>query len=110
MHEETDVESDHKEKVQTARLKWRQPSLKEDTPSKELDESSLEEEQPTNEALHDKAWQQAQRLDTNFDTWWHKKIAKGIPGWVTRDIMICDLPKHRKVQLNHPDPVGLPLE
>ena len=24
--------------------------------------------------------------------------------------MICDLPKHRKVQPNHPDPVGLPLD
>ena len=24
--------------------------------------------------------------------------------------MICDLPKHEKVQPNHPDPVGLPLD
>ena len=24
--------------------------------------------------------------------------------------MICDLPKHGKVQPNHPDPVGLPLD
>ena len=23
--------------------------------------------------------------------------------------MICDLPEHRKMQPNHPDPVGLPL-
>ena len=27
-----------------------------------------------------------------------------------RDTMICDLPKHRKVQPNHPDPVGPPLD
>ena len=49
-------------------------------------------------------------MDTNFDAWWHKKIAKGIAGWATRDTMICDLPKHGKVQPNHPDPVGLPLD
>ena len=24
--------------------------------------------------------------------------------------MICDLPKHRKMQPNHPDPVGPPLD
>ena len=24
--------------------------------------------------------------------------------------MICDLPKHGKMQSNHPDPVGLPLD
>ena len=109
MHEETDVESNH-EKVQPAWLKRHQPSSKEDTPSKELEESSSEEEQPTDEALCDKAWQQARHLDTNFDAWRHKKIAKGVPGWVARDTMICDLPKHGKVQLNHPDPVGPPLE
>ena len=27
-----------------------------------------------------------------------------------RDCMICNLPKHGKVQPNHPDPVGLPLD
>ena len=31
-------------------------------------------------------------------------------GWATRDTMICDLPKHRKAQPNHPDPVGSPLD
>ena len=31
-------------------------------------------------------------------------------GWVTRDTMICDLPKHGKKQPNHPDPMGLPLD
>ena len=67
----------------------------EDTPSKESSESSSEEEQPTNEA-----WQWARQLDTNFDAWWCKKIAKGIAGWATRDTMIC----------NFPDPVGLPLD
>ena len=79
-------------------------------PSKESDESSLEEEQPTDEALRDKAQQQARWLDMNFNTWWCKKIAKGVPGWVARDTMICNLPEHGKAQPNHPDPVGLPLE
>ena len=108
-HEETDVESDH-EKIQSAQRKQHQPSHKEDTPSKELDESSSEEEQPANEVLCDRAWQWARQLDTNFNTWWCKKITKGVPGWVARDTMICDLPKHGKVQLNHPDLVGPPLE
>ena len=31
-------------------------------------------------------------------------------GWATRDTMICELPKHRKMQPNHPDPVGPPLD
>ena len=53
-HEETDVESDHKEKIQSAQQKWCQPSPKEDMLSKESDESSLEEEHPTDKALHDK--------------------------------------------------------
>ena len=79
-------------------------------PSKESEESSSEEEQLTDEALHYKAQQQAQYLDTNFNAWQCKKIAKSIPGWVTRDTMICDLPEHGKPQPNHPDPVGLPLE
>ena len=108
-HKETDVESDHEEKVQPAWLKWCQPSPKEDTLSKES-ESSSEEEQPTDKALCNKAWQWARRLDTNFDAWWHNKITKGVPGWVARDTMICDLPEHRKAQPNHPDPVGPPLE
>ena len=110
MHEETNVESDHEEKIQSARQKQHQPSPKEDTPSKESSESSLEEEQPTDEALCDKAWQWARQLDTNFDAWWHKKIAAGVAGWATRDTMICDLPEHGKVQPNHPDLVGLPLD
>ena len=109
MHEETDVESDHEEKVQPAWLKWCQPSPKEDTPSKESEESSSEEEQPTNEAQCDKTQQWAWCLDTNFDAWQHK-ITKGIPGWAARDTMICNLPKHSKVQPNHLDPVGPPLE
>ena len=108
-HEETDVESNHQEKVQPARLKRLQPSPKEDMPSKES-ESSCEEEQPTDEALCDKARQQAWHLDTNFYAWQHKKITKGIPGWVTRDTMICDLPEHGKAQPNHHDLVGPPLE
>ena len=79
-------------------------------PPKDSSGSSSEEEQPTDEALHDKARQRAWQLDTNFNVWWHKKVAKGIAGWATRDTMICDLPEHRKVQPNHPDPVGPPLD
>ena len=79
-------------------------------PPKNLSGASSEEEQPTAKALRDKARQRAQQLDTNFDAWWCKKIAKGISGWATRDTMICDLPKHGKAQPNHPDPVGLPLD
>ena len=47
---------------------------------------------------------------TCFDAWHHKKIAKGIAGWATRDTMICDLPEHGKIQPNHPDPMGPPLD
>ena len=79
-------------------------------PSKESSESSSEEKQPTDEALCEKVWQWAQQLDTNFDAWWCKKIVKGIAGWAMRDTMICDFPEHRKVQPNHPDLVGLPLD
>ena len=61
-------------------------------------------------ALCDKAWQKAQQLDTCFNAWHHRKIAKGITGWATRDTMICDLPEHGEAQPNHPDPVGLPLD
>ena len=108
-HKETDAESDKKEKIQSTWRKWCQPSPKEDTSSKESSESSSEEEQPTDEALCDKVWQWAWKLDTNFDAWWCKKMAKGIAGWATRDTMICDLPEHGKAQPNHLDPVGLPL-
>ena len=94
MHEETDAESNPREKIQFIRRKWHQPSPKEGTPSKDLSGSSSEEEQPTDEALRDKARQRARQLHTNFDAWQCKKIAKGIAGWATRDTMICDLPKH----------------
>ena len=110
MHEDTDSESDPGKKIQSIWQKWCQPSPKEDMPPKESSESSSEEEQPTDEALHDKAWQRARQLDKNFDAWWCKKIAKGIMGWATRDTMICDLPEHGKVQPNHPNPVGPPLD
>ena len=109
-HEETDAGSDTEEKVQSTWRKRCQPSLKEDIPSKESSESSSEDEQPTDEALCNKARQRARQLDTNFDAWWRKKIAKGTAGWATRDTMICDLHKHGKVQPNHPDPVGSPLD
>ena len=91
MHEETDAES-NTGKIQSVLKKWCQSSPKEDTPSKDSSESSSEEEQPTDEALCDKARQWARQLDTNFDAWHHKKIAKGIAGWATRDTMICNLP------------------
>ena len=110
MHEDTDSESDPREKIQSIQRKRCQPSPKEDTPPKDLSGSSSKEEQPTNEALRDKARQKAQQLDTNFNAWWCKKIAKGITGWATRDTMIYDLPEHGKVQPNHPDPVGPPLD
>ena len=110
VHEETDIGSDHEEKIPSAQQRRHQPSPKEDTPSKESSESSSEEKQPTNEALCDKARQWARQLDTNFDAWWHKKIATGFAGLATRGTMICDLPKHRKVQPNHPDLVRPPLD
>ena len=65
---------------------------------------------PTDEALRDGARQKAQLLDTCFDAWHHDKIANGIMGWTTRDAMICDLPKHGKMQPNHPNSMGLPLD
>ena len=43
-HEETYAESDTEEKVQSTEQKWHQPSSKDDTPSKELSESSSKEE------------------------------------------------------------------
>ena len=109
-HEDTDAESDPGEKIQFIWQKQHQPSPKEGMPSKDSSGSSSKEEQPTEEALHDKARQRAQHLDTNFDAWQCKKIAKGIAGWATRDTMICDLPDHGKAQPNHPDPVGLHID
>ena len=108
-HEDTDPESDPREKIQSVWQKQHPKSPKEDSPLKESSKSSSEEEPPLNEALHDEARQKAWLLDTHFDAWHCSKIAKGIAGWVTRDTMICDLPKHRKMQPNHPNPVGPPL-
>ena len=88
MHKETDAESSKEEKIPSTQQKQHQCSPKEDMPSKELSESSSEEEQPTKEVLHDKAWQLAWQLDTNFDAWQHKKIADGAAGWATRDTMV----------------------
>ena len=110
-HEETDGESVHEEGTPPKRQKWCQPSPKEETSSHESEElSSSEEEQLTDEALYDRCRQWAWYMDTNFDAWQHKKIAKGLPGWAARDTMICNPPEHGKVQPNHPDPVGSPLE
>ena len=110
MHEETDAESDTKGKIQSIWQEQCQPCPKEDMPSKDSSDSSSNKEQPTDEALCDKAWQRAWQLNTNFDAWQHKKIAKGVAGWAMRDTMICDLPEHGKMQPNHPDPVGPPLD
>ena len=108
-HEDTDPESEPEEKIQSVRQKQCPKCPKEDSPPKESSKLSSEEALPTDEALHDEARQKAW-LHTHFDAWHRKKIAKGIAGWATRDTMICDLPKHRKMQPNHPDPVGLPLD
>ena len=109
-HEDTDPESNPREKIQSIWQKWHPKSPKEDSPLKESSESSSEEEPPTDKALHDEARQKAWLLDTRFDAWHCKKIAKGVTGWATRDTMICDLPEHGKMQPNHPDPVELPLD
>ena len=109
-HEDTDPESNPREKIQPVWQKWHPKSPKEDSPLKASSKSSCEEEPPTDKALHDEATQKAWLLDTSFDAWHRKKIAKGIVGWATRDTMICDLPEHRKMQPNHPDPMGLPLD
>ena len=109
-HEDTNPESDPGEKIQSIWQKWHPQSPKEDSPLKESSESSSEEEPPTDEALCDEARQRAQSLDISFNAWCHKKIAKGVVGWATRDTMTCDVPKHGKMQPNHPDPMGLPLD
>ena len=109
-HEDIDPESNPGEKIQSIQQKWHPKSPKENSPLKASSESSSEEELPTDEALHDEARQKAQLLDTHFNAWHRKKIAKGVAGWATRDTMICDLPEHGKMQPNHPDPVGPPLD
>ena len=110
-HEDTDLESDPREKIQSIQQKQCPKSPKEDSPLKESSESSSSEEKlPTDEALRDGARQEAWLLDMHFKAWHHNKIAKGITGWAARDTMICDLPKHGKMQPNHPDPMGPPLD
>ena len=110
-HEDTDPESDPREKIQSIWQKWCPKSSEEDSPLKESSESSSSEEEPlTDEALCDGATQKVRLLDMFFEAWHHDKIAKGVTGWVARDTMICDLPEHRKAQPNHSDPVGLPLD
>ena len=108
-YEDTDPESDPREKIQFVWQKQHPKSPKENSPFKESSKSSSEEEPPMDKAFHNEARQKAWLLDTCFDAWHHNKIAKSITGWVIRDTMICDLPKHRKTQPNHPDPVGPPL-
>ena len=110
-HEDTDQESDAREKVHSIRQKWCPKSPKEDSPQKDSSKSSSsEEEPPTDKPLHDGDRQKARLLDTHFNAWHCDKIANSITGWVTKDTVICDLPKHGKMQPNHPDPVGSPMD
>ena len=110
-HEDTDPESDPGEKVQSVWQKWHPESPKEDSPLKDSSESSSSEgELPTDEALRDGTRQKVWLLDTHFDAWHRDKIVNGVTGWATRDTMICDLPEHGKMQSNHPNPMGLPLD
>ena len=109
--EDTNSESDSREKVQTAWQKQRKDSPMEDSPKKDSSgSSSSEEELLTDEALPDRARQKVQLLDTCSDAWCHHKIANNVMGWVMQHTMVCDLPEHGKTQPNHPDPVGLPLD
>ena len=106
-HEDIDPESDPGEKVQTAWQKQRKDSPKEDSPKKNSSRSSSsKEEPPTNEALRDGARQKVRLIDTRFDAWCRNKIAKNVAGWAMRDTMICDLPKHGKMQPTIPTPWG----
>ena len=110
-HDDTDQESDTREKVQPIWQKRCPKSPKEDSSQKNSSKSSpSKEEPPIDEALCNGARQKARLLDTCFDAWHCDKIANGVTGWVTRDTMICDLPKHGKMQPNHPDPMGPPLD
>ena len=109
-HEDTDPESKPEEKIQSIQQKWHPKRPKEDSPLEKSSESSSEEVPPMDKALHNEARQNAWLLDTCFDAWHHKKIAKGVVNWATRDTMICDLPEHGKMQPNHPDPMGPPLD
>ena len=79
-HEYTGQESDPREKIQSIQQKQHPKSPKEDSPLKESNESSSEEELPMDKALHDKARQKAWLLDTRFNAWHCNKIAKGIAG------------------------------
>ena len=83
-HEDTNPESNSREKVQTAQRKQHKDSPKEDSPKKDSSGSlSSEQEPPTDEALQDGARQKAWLLDTCFDAWHHDKIANNVTGWVT---------------------------
>ena len=63
-HEDTDPESEPKEKIQSIQQKWHPKSLKEDSPLKESSKLSSEEVPPTDEALCNEARQKAWLLDT----------------------------------------------
>ena len=108
-HEDTNPESNPREKIQSIWQKWYQTSPKEDSPPRNPANHLLRRSCP--QTRHS-TMRPGKELGswTRFNAWHHKKIAKGVIGWATRDTMICDLPEHRKTQLNHPDPMGLPLD
>ena len=108
-HEDTNPESDPREKIQSIQRKWHPKSPMEDSPLKESSESSGEEP-PMDMALCDEARQKAWLLDMHFNAWHCNKIAKGVMDWATRDTMICYLPEHRKMYAIHPDPGRPPLD
>ena len=101
-HEDTDPESNPGRRPSPSGKSSTQQAPRRTAHPKESSESFSEEEPPTGEALCNEAMQRARQLDTHFDAWYCKKIAKGLAGWATRDTMICDLPKHGKTQPNHP--------
>ena len=110
-HDDTDPELDPGEKIQSIWQKRHPKSPKEDSPLKDFSKSlSSKEEPPTDKALCNGARQKAQLLDTHFDAWCRDKMANSVVGWATRDTMICDLPKHGKMQPNHLNLVGPPLD
>ena len=108
-HEDTNP----KEGIQSVWQKQHQTSPKEDSPPPPP-------RNPANHLLRKSRPQTRHSMmkqGKELSSWTHismlgitKKIAKGITGWVTGDTMICDFPEHGKMQPNHPDPLGLPLD
>ena len=57
-----------------------QQAARRTAPPQESSESSSEDEPPTDEAPHNEARQRAWQMDTRFDAWHCKKIAKDTVG------------------------------